>query len=226
MRQVGTDQGSRRTADIPLRMSALHLDVFHAVVMMGGVTAASRHLNLSQPAVSRRLADLERALGFDLFIRDGKASHHHVGRKGLSRGVGHLLRGTGTPDQGGHGHSRTAPWAPAVRLHVGHELRTRDTGHRCLLRPAPDIKISHETYTASRIEDALTANLLDLAVGMLPKDSAGIETIASFRAACVCVMRPDHPLAAREVVRAGTSPATPPSASARNGDRTPAGAAS
>jgi DNA-binding transcriptional LysR family regulator len=43
---------------------------FHAIVRNGSVTGAARQMGLSQPAVSRILAGLERDVGFDLFHRD------------------------------------------------------------------------------------------------------------------------------------------------------------
>jgi DNA-binding transcriptional LysR family regulator len=43
---------------------------FHAIVEAGSVTEAARRLGLTQPAVSRMLAQLEAQIGFDLFFRD------------------------------------------------------------------------------------------------------------------------------------------------------------
>lgn len=45
------------------------LKTFIAVVEQGGFTAASRRLGLSQPAVSRTVATLEKELGLPLFLR-------------------------------------------------------------------------------------------------------------------------------------------------------------
>ena len=43
---------------------------FQAIVKTGSVTAAARQMGLTQPAVSRLLAQLEEAIGFELFHRD------------------------------------------------------------------------------------------------------------------------------------------------------------
>jgi DNA-binding transcriptional LysR family regulator len=43
---------------------------FHAIVRTGSVTAAAREMGLTQPSVSRILAQLEADLGFELFYRD------------------------------------------------------------------------------------------------------------------------------------------------------------
>lgn len=48
------------------------LDIFAAVVEHSSLNRASRHLNLSQPALSRKISKLEERLGVELFNRFGK----------------------------------------------------------------------------------------------------------------------------------------------------------
>lgn len=48
------------------------LRAFAAVVEIGTVTGAASGLNRTQPQVSRLVADLEEAVGFDLFSREGR----------------------------------------------------------------------------------------------------------------------------------------------------------
>ena len=55
-----------RANELPLRA----LRGFHAIVETGSVTEAARRLGLTQPAVSRMLAQLEQQIGFELFFRD------------------------------------------------------------------------------------------------------------------------------------------------------------
>ena len=50
-------------------MNPEHLALFHAVVETGSITAGAAHLHLSQPAGSKRLAELERLVGLTLFDR-------------------------------------------------------------------------------------------------------------------------------------------------------------
>jgi len=49
-----------------------HLRLFTAVVQHGGFTKAAAKLNLSQPAISKSLNELERQLGLDLIERTGR----------------------------------------------------------------------------------------------------------------------------------------------------------
>ena len=50
-------------------MRLKHIEVFHAVMQTGSVSAAARLLHVTQPAVSRTLQHAELQLGFPLFER-------------------------------------------------------------------------------------------------------------------------------------------------------------
>ena len=58
-------------SDLDLRQ----LEAFSAVISSGSVTAAAKVLQRSQPAVSRLIQDLENAIGYPLFLRNGPRIH-------------------------------------------------------------------------------------------------------------------------------------------------------
>jgi DNA-binding transcriptional LysR family regulator len=49
-----------------------HLETLLWVVRLGGISAAAHHLNLTQPAVTRRIQELERELGAKVLRRQGR----------------------------------------------------------------------------------------------------------------------------------------------------------
>ena len=53
-------------------MTLNHLAVFHAVAQTGNMTLGAERLDISQPAVSKQVQELERALGVHLFDRIGR----------------------------------------------------------------------------------------------------------------------------------------------------------
>ena len=55
-----------------MNMNLNHLAVFHAVAQTGGMTLGAQRLDISQPAVSKQVQELERALGVHLFDRVGR----------------------------------------------------------------------------------------------------------------------------------------------------------
>jgi len=70
------------------RLKLRELDILMAVVQMGGMRKAADHLHMSQPAVSKAIADLERTLGVTLLDRSPQGVEPtHYGRALLKRGV-------------------------------------------------------------------------------------------------------------------------------------------
>jgi DNA-binding transcriptional LysR family regulator len=53
-------------------MNLNHLTIFHAVAQAGSMTLGAERLDISQPAVSKQVRQLERALGVHLFDRIGR----------------------------------------------------------------------------------------------------------------------------------------------------------
>jgi DNA-binding transcriptional LysR family regulator len=53
-------------------MNLNHLAIFHAVAQAGSMTLGAERLDISQPAVSKQVQELERALGVYLFDRIGR----------------------------------------------------------------------------------------------------------------------------------------------------------
>jgi DNA-binding transcriptional LysR family regulator len=56
-------------------MNLNHLAVFHAVAQTGSMTLGAERLDVSQPAVSKQVQELERVLGVRLFDRIGRRVH-------------------------------------------------------------------------------------------------------------------------------------------------------
>ncbi|GGF77323.1 transcriptional regulator [Azorhizobium oxalatiphilum] len=182
------------------RLNAVQLDIFHAVVATGSVTAASRRLNLSQPAVSRRLADLERSLGFALFLREGKrliitpegtAFHDeltvsYVGLERLAkvaRDIRELRRG----------HLRVAA-IPAMCFGPVPQAIAR------FMQEHPQTKITFEVHASARILDGLAAGLFDVGVTQMPAAFSSLTVEYTYYAPCLCVMPVGHPLSAKSAV--------------------------
>jgi DNA-binding transcriptional LysR family regulator len=56
-------------------MNLNHLAIFHAVAQAGSMTLGAERLDISQPAVSKQVQELEHALGVHLFDRIGRRVH-------------------------------------------------------------------------------------------------------------------------------------------------------
>src|SRR5262245_1446630 len=58
-----------------ISMNLNHLAIFHAVAQTGSMTRGAERLDISQPAVSKQVQQLESALGIHLFDRIGRRVH-------------------------------------------------------------------------------------------------------------------------------------------------------
>ena len=183
-----------------LRFNHAQLDVFHSIVLTGSVTAAARTLGISQPAVSRQLAELERALGFALFTRDKK-------------------RLVITPEGSAFHDELSISYAGIERLgRAAEEIRELRRGHlRVAAMPArcfgpvssavarfveafPDVKVTFEAHNSRRIVDAMVEDLFDIGVTQVAGNYPGLLVEGSYCSHCVCVLQTGHALAAKAVV--------------------------
>src|SRR6516225_5685295 len=58
-----------------MAMNLNHLAIFHAVAQTGSMTLGAERLDISQPAASKQVQELESALGVHLFDRIGRRIH-------------------------------------------------------------------------------------------------------------------------------------------------------
>lgn len=73
------------------RITVKHLEMVHAIANADSMTRAAEQLNLSQPALSSRLADAEAILGTRLFIRRGRKLSISVPGQMLLRSANSIL---------------------------------------------------------------------------------------------------------------------------------------
>jgi DNA-binding transcriptional LysR family regulator len=174
------------------------LQTFKTVMEIGSTTKAATALNTTQPSVSRRLADLQRATGLQLFdlyrgrlrpTREGRRLYHSVCRHfdGLEKieTAVRLLRASGEG-----------------RLRIG-STPTLASGFlppfiARFLEQYPRTSINLQTLSTPQLEEHLRQELIDLAftTGEANAELFDIAEIASDQA--VCVLPRDHPLAGRD----------------------------
>lgn len=75
-------------------MNLRQLEAFRATMRTGSITGAAKFLHISQPSVSRLIADLQTKLGFELFIRSGRGLVATVEARRFYQGVEGMFIGT------------------------------------------------------------------------------------------------------------------------------------
>jgi DNA-binding transcriptional LysR family regulator len=154
-------------------MRSLNLDQLRAlatVIELGSFSAAARRLNLTQPAISLQIRELEERVGVRLIERLGKTArataaglemlnHAEILLAGADRALAAMRSYSG--GQAGRVHVGTGPTALAYLLPpVVQKLRGTH----------PDIELVLTTGNTQEISDLMLANSIDLGLTGLPVD--------------------------------------------------------
>ena len=179
-------------------MRMRQVEAFRAVMISGGITAAATMLNISQPSVSRLIADMERAVGFRLFDRRGARVHPTAQAQALYEAVRRSYAGLDLLDQA----------ARRIRAHPVGTVRIAALAAIAMaILPAviarfrilyPDIKITVESLGQRAIEERVFLGQADLGIGVEAQGREGIRSTLLARAEYVCILPASHPLAARD----------------------------
>lgn len=181
-------------------MNPVHLRTFLAVRQHRNYTRAAEELFVSQPAVSRRIRELERELGVRLFEQLGKALHLTAAGEALAVEAERLLGGMERAAEVVRGHAA----AGKGRLRIGASA----TPGCCLLpavvgafyRQHPDSELSYAVENSRVIERGIVSNELDMGfIGETP-ESPALAARPVVMDEIICVTAPGHPLAGRKRV--------------------------
>lgn len=172
-----------------------HIRVFLDIAAEGSLSAVARAQGITQPAVSRSLAELETLLGQPMFHRQGRRmvlteagalfrAHASTGVQALEAGAAALRSGTG----GGALKVGVLPTA-ATRLLPRVVLRLREI--------APDLVLSVTTGPHSWLMRLLREGAIDVMVGRMPAsdEMADLSFDHLYEEDIVLAARHGHPLA-------------------------------
>ncbi len=174
------------------------LEVFRAVMDLGTATAAAQRLEMSQPAVSQHLAQLEGELDIVLFVREhGRLSPTEQAHdlydevayafEGLER-VTNLARNIRSRSIG------------TLRIAVPYSM-CEALVPRMLARFAaenPDVRYAVEVATYETIVAKVAAREVDLGVARAPLDHPGLSLHPILDSPAVCALPENHPLTAKK----------------------------
>ena len=171
------------------------LQSFAEIMRTGSATAAGRELGMSQPAVSRLIAQLEADVGFDLFYRDrgrlvptkdgiALAEEVEMALAGLAR-VNSLVR-----DIAGFATGE-------LRLVAPPSFSEGILPDICasFLKRYPNVRLSLDSRSIETTKAMIATRVVDGGFVKLPidRDDFHAETVVSSGTACV--LADDHPLA-------------------------------
>jgi LysR family transcriptional regulator for metE and metH len=180
-----------------MKFDSKDLDLVRRIAEDGSLTAAARRMHVSQPAVSKRLSNLQERVGSRVFVRkDGRMRATAVGER--------LLAAAGAVDRE---ISAAREDIGRILEHGGRHLRLTTqcyTCYRWLPFVIRDMRNRHPDLELDVIPDAtdnpyaaLEENRCDVAIVSNPIADSGLQEIELFSDELYAVMSVEHELANR-----------------------------
>lgn len=185
-----------------MALNLKQIEAFRAVMLTGTMVRAADALYISQPAVSRLIADLERDLGYLLFNRtrgrlqpteEGNALYAEVQRsfvglaqvetaaRALARDSSGVLRIAAMPSLTGE------PLTRAIAVYA---------------RENPEVAFEIEVRPRRLVIESIANQQYDIGVTTLPVEAPSIDVRQLSEGNSLCVLPRSHPLANKKIIHA------------------------
>lgn len=177
------------------------LEAFRTVMTTGSTVRAAELMQITQPAVSRSIAELEAAVGFALFDRvrgrlvptpEGQLFFREVDSS--FQGLDRLRAAAATIRDYGSGSIRVASLAA-----LGAEL-VPNAIHSFLTRN-PRIKVTLQVHSSSNVRNLVMDGQFEVGLAADEVDLSGLDSQLFGNFPAVCAIPAGHPLASLEVIR-------------------------
>lgn len=169
------------------------LQVFIMAARTGSFTSAARNLNMSQPAVSMQIRNLQAYLGVDLFEREGRSMQLTPAGEAMLPLADRILSLTGEAED----TVRNMASEVSGRLRLGCSAHSANYVLPLLLarfqRSYPDVEFSIEVMSLAEVQQSLLAGVVDFGFTVSAGPCQGIVCRALFRDTIVLVVPAGHP---------------------------------
>ncbi|MYZ43605.1 LysR substrate-binding domain-containing protein [Schauerella aestuarii] len=182
-------------------MNFKQIEAFRTVMISGSASLAADLLQVSQPAISRSIQELEKSLGFSLFDRirgrlvptaEGQLFFRDVTASFI--GLDHLRASAARIREFGSGEIRLASLSALGATLVPKALKRFFEQH-------PGTAVTLQIMTSSAIRDLVAEGRFDVGLAADEIDISGIDHQTFTTPAAVCAIPAAHPLAQRAVIR-------------------------
>lgn len=182
-------------------MNFRQIEAFRAVIIAGTASRAAELMNITQPAVSRLIGELEAAVGFPLFDRvkgrlvpTPEADIFYRDVETSFRGLDRLRSSAARIRDFGSGHIRVASLAATGSTIVPRAVRR-------FREVFPQAIVTLSIMSSASVRNHIVDGEFDLGLAADEVDLSGVEhqVFGSFPA--LCAIPPGHALAAKKVIR-------------------------
>lgn len=161
----------------------------------GSITAAAKVMHISQPSVSRLIADLERAVGFPLFLRSGRGLVPTLEANTLYRGIESMFMGLERLHDLALSIKTTSGGVVSVAAIQSVAMIELPRAVNQIYQRNPEIHFMIHARNTPGILDAVRTHQVDLGVVGRQPPYEGVEVLFQMVSPYVCLMPEDHPLA-------------------------------
>jgi DNA-binding transcriptional LysR family regulator len=178
-------------------MNRNHLALFHAVAQGGGISRGAELARVSQPAVSKQIAELEAALGVDLLERLPRGCRLTEAGALLADYARRWLAVEAEAERAiaEYRNLKRGRLAVGASLTIGAYLLPRAIAE--FHRRHPEIELHLEIANTERIEQALLDGAVDLGLTEGPLGHQDLDSQVFFRDELVAIAPAGHPLLRR-----------------------------
>jgi DNA-binding transcriptional LysR family regulator len=176
-------------------MNLRQLEAFRATLRSGSITGAAKLLAISQPSVTRLIKELERSVGFPLFVRSGRGLASTVDGRRFGDAVQSMFTGTDklreTADairDSTHGEVQIGV-TPVLLYQVTPEAIAK------LHQSKPDLKVGLKVDNSSGLIDSVLMQRLDVAVVNVYRQPDTLHVLYERVLQYVCLLPEQHLLA-------------------------------
>ena len=181
-------------------MNFRQVEAFRAVMVTGSASRAAELLQITQPAVSRSIGELEKTTGFALFDRvrgrlvptaEGRSFYRDV--ETTFQGLDRLRISAARIRDFGTGDIRVASLAAMGSTLAPHALRLFRQAH-------PSVAVTLQVSASTTVRELVMNSRFDVGLAADEIDVAGLEHQLFATPKAVCAMAAGHRLCEREVI--------------------------
>lgn len=175
-------------------MNLRQLEAFRATMRSGSITEAAEMMHISQPSVSRLIADLERSVGFPLFLRTGRGLTPTVEARTFYQGVEGMFIGVDRLEELAASILTTSGGVISIGTIQSIATIELPKAVNALYMRHTDIRFMIQSRNTPAILDAVQMHQFDLGIVGRQPPYEGVEVLFQTAAPYVCLIPEDHHL--------------------------------
>ena len=178
-----------------LKMNLRQLEAFRMTMRTGSITGAANALHVSQPSVSRLVADLERALGFPLFRKAGRGIVATVEARRFHQAIESMFIGMDRLQDLANTLRSTAGGAVSLGLIPTFSHTLVPDAIRDFCADRPEVQVMTAIRNTPAIVDAVQIRQFDLGIVGRSPPYEGVELLHHLSVPYVLLVPSRHRLA-------------------------------